>query len=73
MIIDDDSKVIVTPGGRLISILKNISLDPGDVDYVILYDDIPKLHSSAKEMMGDGPLLNKHMNTLIELGLIRKL
>lgn len=65
--------VVETKGGRLISILKDISLDPGDADFVILYDDIPELHRKAKEMMGNGSLLNKHMNVLIELGLVRKL
>lgn len=73
MIVDDENKVIATPGGRLISILRDISQDPGDVDYVILYDQVPEFYSKAKELIGNGQLLNKHMDILINLGLIRKL
>ena len=32
-----------TPGGRLISIVRNEGVDPGDVDYYIIYSKIPEL------------------------------
>lgn len=59
---------IETLGGRLISIVGNEGVDPGDVDYYIIYSKIPELVKAV-----DGRKVTpKIAKELVESGLLIK-
>lgn len=61
-----------TGGGRLISIVKDDTIEYGDVDYIILYNRIPTLVDALGEMgMEHGSQIREeHARKLIDLGLL---
>ena len=59
--------IVETTGGRLISIIRDKDCDPGDVDYYILWKDIPSIPGITGGKVATAAIVEE----LVEAGIMR--
>ena len=65
------SFTIETKGGKLITVLRDEGVEPGDCDFYIMADDVKEINRLVNLWAGGKPINTEHVKKLVGMGLMK--